>query len=267
MNRRAAISVVGLAAAAICCPSFPARALKPGKPSKEALLNRTREEKTAEEIEEEKARNAEKKRLRLEQQKELQAAAERKKAGFDDGSGDSVEIESSLRGNYYFPTARKRYLPRVKLALEELPEVESAVRGNRWPDVVARTNAELTDAVLPMKLYASSLGGGGLSIGASFIQKMTTASEKYEAAVRRLVKSCKKRETGPALDAISTMNAAIAEYRVLGHLEAADFGIGEVAADTRVGSGLGNMNPALYAKNKTMKQALSEDGNSREQLK
>ncbi len=34
-----------------------------------------------------------------------------------------AEMGSNLRGDYYFPTARKRYLPRIRKADEALDEV------------------------------------------------------------------------------------------------------------------------------------------------
>ncbi|KAI0560232.1 Twin-arginine translocation pathway signal sequence [Gracilaria domingensis] len=259
MSRRNALRLAGLSFAAICAqrPAQPALALKPGKPSKEKLLQGIREEKSQEEIEEEKARMAEEKKQRLAKQRELQAAAERKKAGLEDSGENEAEIESNLRGQYYFPTARKRYLPRVKLAWEMLPVTEKAATENQWPVVSDFSAGELTDAVLPMKLYASSLAGGGLSINAKFIEGMNRQTDVYERAVKQLTKAAKRKDTTVALGTITDMRDAIARYRQLGHLEAPDFGIGEIPTDTRVGSGFANNNSALYRKNKTVQEVAA----------
>lgn len=255
ISRRNALRAGGLALASICLSHAPgpAYALKPGKPSKEKLLADLREEKTPEEIEEEKARVAAERKARLERQRELQAAADRRKAGLEDPV-DNTEIESNLRGQYYFPTARKRYLPRVKLAWDTIPNAEEAARSSKWPMVSEILSAELSDAVLPMKLYASALAGGGLSITGKFIEKMNAQTQLYEQALKKLGKATKRRETAVALDSLSSMRGAIDAYRKLGHLEAPDFGIGEIPSSGRVGSGFGNNNSALYLRNKSVQE-------------
>lgn len=259
LSRRSALRLAGLSAASICfARPEPSYALKPGKPSKEKLLAGIREERTPEEIEEEKARVAEEKRIRLERQRELQAKAQRRKEGLEEADSEA-EIESNLRGQYYFPTARKRYLPRVKLAWETLPQAEKAAQNSRWPEVAELSSDELSDAVLPMRLYASSLAGQGLSISASFIERMNKETEMYESALKKLVKAAKRKETAVALNNLTDMKGAITKYRVLGHLEAPDFGIGEIPTDSRVGSGFGNNNSTLYRRNKSVRQVTQEE--------
>lgn len=251
MTRRTALRLAAFTLTSVCARRGPepAYALKPGKPSKESLLNSIHEEKTQEEIQAEKERAATERRIRLEKQRELQAASERRKAGFDTKK-DEKEIESSLRGQYYFPTARKRYLPRVKLAYETIPAAETAARENDWRRVSELSSGVLSDAVLPMKLYASALAGGGLNTNTKFIDKMTKQAEVYEKALRNLLSAVKKKQSSGLLNHLDDMRGAIAQYRVLGHLEATDFGIGEIPGNTRVGSGFSNNNSALYRKNK-----------------
>lgn len=256
ISRRSAIRLAGFSVAAICLPR-PSYALKPGKPSKEKLLGSLREEKTPEEIEEERARVAEEKRVRLEKQRELQAAAERKRAGIGQPTEAEVEIESNLRGQYYFPTARKRYLPRVKLAWDALPDAEQAVRNNEWSEVAEIEKEELRDALLPMRLYTSSLGGGGLSISAKFLEKMNSQADAYEGALKKLTKAVKKKEPSAALETLSVMKTAISQFRQAGKLEADDFGIGEIPKDSRVGSGFGNNNTALYRRNRSVQREVT----------
>lgn len=252
VSRRNALRLTGLALTSICLhrSAGPAYALKPGKPSKEKLLNAIREEKSPEEIEAEKERIAEERRQRLERQRKLQAEAEERKAGAVKDKSNETEIESNLRGQYYFPTARKRYLPRVKLAWESIPDAESAARVSEWRIVTDFSSGVLSDAVLPMKLYASALSGGGLNISSRFIEGMVKQAETYENSVKRLTNAAKKKEISLALTTLSDMKGAIQRYRELGHLNAPDFGIGEIPTDIRVGSGFGNNNSALYGKNK-----------------
>lgn len=259
VSRRNALRIAGLTLASVCttAPSQPAYALKPGKPSKEKLLNSLRDERTPEEIEADKERVAEERKQRLERQRELQAAADRRKAGIEEDDSKSTEIESNLRGQYYYPTARKRYLPRVKVAWESIPSAEEAVRNGEWNVLNEMVSGSLGDAVLPMKLYASSLGGGGLNVSAKFIAQMTAQVDVYDGAIKKLGKTPKKKETSKALDNLASMKEAIQKYRQAGRLEAEDFGIGEIPTAARMGSGFGNNNASLYNKNKGVQSKSS----------
>lgn len=263
ISRRSLIRVAGIAMASVCAQTVgPVYALKPGKPSKTKLLESIRDEKSPEEIEAEKQWIAEVRKHRLERQRELQAAAERRRAGLDEDNSKDTEIESNLRGQYYFPTARKRYLPRVKLAWESIPDAESAARGSQWRTVTDFSVGVLSDAVLPMKLYASALAGGGLSISSKFIDAMTGQAESYEKALKKLAAATKKKETQVALAILSDMKGAIERYRDLGHLNSPDFGIGEIPTDIRVGSDFGNNNSSLYLRNKAVQAATSAEHNN-----
>lgn len=251
MSRRTALRLAALSLASVCGRrgGQPAYALKPGKPSKERLLNSIHDDKTPEEVEAERERMAEERRIRLEKQRELQAASDRRKGGLEIQK-DEKEIESSLRGQYYFPTARKRYLPRVKLACETIAIAETATREQDWRMVTDLSSGVFSDAVLPMKLYASALAGGGLNINTKFIERMNRMADAYEKELRNLLSAVKKKQSAGVLKHLSGMSEAIAQYRVLGHLEAADFGIGEIPDNKRVGSGFSNNNSALYRNNK-----------------
>lgn len=253
VSRRSMLQAAGFSIAALC-GRHAAYALKPGKPSKEKLLNSLREEKTPEEIEAEKARLAEERRVRLEKQRELQAAAERRRAGLEEDESKSTEIGTNLRGQYYFPTARKRYLPRVKLAFDSLPDAENSLRAKKWSALGHLTEDVLSNAVLPMKLYASSLAGGGLNIGAKFIFDMTKEAETFELLLNKLTNAIKKKDASTAMASIKGMKNAILQYRTLGKLESDDFGIGDIPAQA-IGSGFSNNNFSLYQKNKSMQTA------------
>lgn len=267
VSRRTALRLAGLAVASVCVPrpgGGPAWALKPGKPSKEKLLNSIREEKTPEEMEAEKERIAEERRQRLERQRELQAAAERRKAGLEDDTSKNTEIESNLRGQYYFPTARKRYLPRVKLAWETIPDVEEATRSNDWVAINDLSTRVLSDCVLPMKLYANALSGGGQNLNSKFIEGMNSQASSYEQSLNKLNAAVKKKQASVVLAQLSDMREAIDKYRRLGRLESSDFGIGEVPQDVRIGSGFANNNSALYKRNKAFQGGNSSSSSTAE---
>jgi hypothetical protein len=199
----------------------------------------------------ERAARAEARRERLQRQRELAEAAEARRLDGGAPAEDGVDIEANLRANYYYPTGRKRYLPRVKRACDELPAVTAAVREGRWPDVArcVEGGGSLDDLVLPMRLYASSLSGQGLSLAAKFVQRMGEDADAVQAELTSLRRAARKRDEAAALACLAGIGRAIASYRASGKLEADDFGVGEVPKDARVGSGLGNNNPALYNRN------------------
>jgi hypothetical protein len=255
VSRRAALRLALAAAVAAAAPRRAAAAPQYGKPSTADLLHRMDRDRPAAEVAAERAARAEARRERLQRQRELAEAAEagrREKGGATEGRGeDGVDIEANLRANYYYPTGRKRYLPRVKRACDELPAVTAAVREGRWPDVArcVEGGGSLDDLVLPMRLYASSLSGQGLSLAAKFVQRMGEDADAVQAELTSLRRAARKRDEAAALACLAGIGRAIASYRASGKLEADDFGVGEVPKDARVGSGLGNNNPALYNRN------------------
>lgn len=141
--------------------------------------------------------------------------------------------------------------------------------------VFVNEGGSLDDLVLPMRLYASGLSGQGLSLAAGFLKVMAGDADKVEASVKVFRKALKKKDAATAIGAVDDIERAVCcvstfctavlysgraltlfllvaqikNYRSAGKLEAADFGIGEVPKDAKVGSGLGNNNPALYNRN------------------
>jgi len=196
---------------------------------------------TEEELEAKRAAVAEEKRKRLERQRELVAAAGEKK--------DEAEMEANLRANYYYPTARKRYLPRIKLVADGIGDMEGAVKDGRWGDVKDFVDGVAADAAGPMKLYASALSGGGLSLQGSFISNLEKYTAGYERELNKMKKSVKKKDTGGSLKALDGLNENLQAYRVTAKIDTPDGGVGEIPTDLRVGSGFGNNNPALYDRN------------------
>lgn len=263
LSRRHALQTAAGGLLISICNAAPAYALKPGAPSRANLLKGSRRsDLTEEEQAEGRERIAEERQARLEKQRELQASADRRRAGLETTPEPNADLEANLRASYYYPQARKRYLPRVKRAYEILQssKLNSIIGSNDYVQLSTLSSGPLADAILPMQLYASSLAGQGLSLAPKFVQSMDDQATKYDTANKKLLKACKKKDSKTAMDSIETMRNAIVKYRSEAKLEADDFGIGEVPEGSRVGSGFGNNNPALY--NRNLKSILDNEADT-----
>ena len=61
-----------------------------------------------------------------------------------------------------------RYLPRIKKCSDAIPGVAAAIGGEDWDAVRDFATVVADDTILPMKLYVSSLGGGGTNVKVGF---------------------------------------------------------------------------------------------------
>lgn len=225
-------------------------------PSKAELLNRASTGRTKEEAAAARAAAVEERRARVEAAN--RAAAEREaslasSASSSSTSGSSATadaIEPTLRGSYYSPTAKLRYLPRVRLAAESLDAAVVAAAKGDWLTLteMASPTGALGDAAAPMRLYASSLAGQGLSIASRAAKEMDAAGADYAAAITRLTKGAKKRSSGAVGGALDDLRASMAAYRRAGRMDS-DWGLSEIATTPRVGAAFGNNNPVLYSRN------------------
>ena len=77
-------------------------------------------------------------------------------------------IEPNLRSNYYYPTNKKRYLPRIKKCNDAIPIVAGQIGDGDWASVEEFVVKVADDTILPMKLYTSSLTGGGTNVKVSY---------------------------------------------------------------------------------------------------
>ncbi|GAB0495327.1 hypothetical protein MMPV_006626 [Pyropia vietnamensis] len=225
----------------------PAGALDFG-PSKAELLNRASTGRTKEEAAAARAAAVEERQARLEAAN--RAAAERESSLTGSPSAAVDAIEPTLRGSYYSPTAKLRYLPRVRLAAESLDSaVVAAARGD-WATLteMASPTGALGDAAAPMRLYASSLSGQGLSIASRAAKEMDAAGADYAAAIARLTKGAKKRSSGTVGGALDDLRASMNAYRRAGRMDT-DWGLSEISTTQRVGAAFSNNNPVLYSRN------------------
>ena len=133
-------------------------------------------------------------------------------------------IEPNLRSNYYYPTNKKRYLPRIKKCNDAIPEVAELIGKEDWEAVDEFANKIADDTILPMKLYTSSLTGGGTNVKVSFTKDMMQSADAFEKAQKSLVKSAKKRDQTASSKALEEMATALLSYRTSGRLLGPDGG-------------------------------------------
>ncbi|CAM9613892.1 unnamed protein product, partial [Phaeothamnion confervicola] len=213
----------------------------PFRPSKEELLEKAGvKAKSKEEIAEAKRRRAEAAKERLERQKQLQAEQ-------NDPSKPGADIDANLRANYYFPTARKRYLPRIKAANDEIRGISGLLAAGRWGEVAAFVEGAAEAAALPLKLYASSLSGQGLSLDVSYTKVMAARAEDYGRNLAALRAAVKVQDAARAKASLAVMDAALQDYRRAAKIDTPDGGIGEVAEKAQ-GSSFLNNSPSTYMK-------------------
>lgn len=131
-------------------------------------------------------------------------------------------IDPTLRASYYYPTAKKRYLPRIQMVSNQIASItESLLQEDGIIDWdTASTFAETTaeNAILPLKLYESSLRGQGLSMANSYAKAMKNDAAVFEKKTKELQQAIKKRNSDLALSALTDMSFALTDYRKAGRL-------------------------------------------------
>jgi len=133
-------------------------------------------------------------------------------------------IEPNLRSNYYYPTNKKRYLPRIKKCNDAIPGAAEAIGSLNW-EVVEEFNSKVADdTILPMKLYTSSLTGGGTNVKVSFTKDMFKAADDFEKGQKALTKALKKKDQTASSRALEDMATALLAYRTSGRLLGPDGG-------------------------------------------
>lgn len=118
---------------------------------------------------------------------------------------------------YYYPTAKKRYLPRIQKVTEEIVSMPDAIAGGDWLAVTAFGKVA-ENAVLPLQLYVSSLDGQGLSMANSYAKQMKIDALAYEKAYKLFEKALKKQDGEIVLQTVAAMGVAIIDYRTVGRL-------------------------------------------------
>ena len=130
---------------------------------------------------------------------------------------DLLSSSTHLTLAYYYPTAKKRYLPRILKVSNGIGEVSNAIQSEQWESVEAFYK-DADNAILPLKLYVSSLDGQGLGMANSYAAQMKKNSDVYETNVGFLKSAIAKRNKDQALSAVTEMGVAVTEYRQTGRL-------------------------------------------------
>lgn len=133
-------------------------------------------------------------------------------------------MEPNLRSNYYYPTNKVRYLPRIKKCSDAIPGVAEAIGREDWDAIRDFATVVADDTLLPMKLYVSSLTGGGTNVKVGFAKEMMTAAKSFEKSQALLVKSSNKRDVAQSSSALEGMAEAMLAYRTSGRLLGPDGG-------------------------------------------
>lgn len=133
-------------------------------------------------------------------------------------------IEPNLRSNYYYPTNKKRYLPRIKKCNDAIPLAAEAIGTAEWETAEQFVDKIADDTILPLKLYTSSLTGGGTNVKVSFTKDMTKAADDFEKAQKTLSKAIKKRDQTASSRALEDLSTALQAYREAGRLTGPDAG-------------------------------------------
>ncbi|KAL7488014.1 hypothetical protein ACHAW6_013607 [Cyclotella cf. meneghiniana] len=133
-------------------------------------------------------------------------------------------LEPNLRSNYYYPTNKVRYLPRIKKCSDSIPGVAVAIGSEDWDTVRDFATVVADDTILPMKLYVSSLTGGGTNVKVGFAKDMMAAAKTFEKNQALLVKSVEKKDAAKSSAALESMAEALLAYRTSGKLLGPDGG-------------------------------------------
>lgn len=156
---------------------------------------------------------------KIKEQEAVDAAKKQAAAGKE----ESV-IEPNLRSNYYYPTNKKRYLPRIKKCNDAIPLVAQSIGEENWESVDEFNTKIADDTILPMKLYTSSLTGGGTNVKVSFTKDMMNSANDFEKSQKALAKAIKKKDQNASSKALEDMATALLAYRTAGRLLGPDGG-------------------------------------------
>merc|ERR1712029_1178313 len=137
------------------------------------------------------------------------------------GKGENG-IDPTLKGSYYYPTAKKRYVPRIIKVSQAIPTVPDMIDKSDWDAVTQFANKVADDAILPMKLYQSSLDGQGLNMKNDYVTIMKDKAVLYEKKTKDLQKAAALKDKDKAFAALNGIAEAISEYRVAGRLSDED---------------------------------------------
>lgn len=133
-------------------------------------------------------------------------------------------MEPNLRSNYYYPTNKKRYLPRIKKCNDAIPDAANMIGAGDWEGAEMFALKIADDTILPMKLYTSSLLGGGTNVKVAFAKDMTQSAKDFEKAQKALAKAIARKDQEKSSRALEDLSKALFTYRTAGKLLGPDGG-------------------------------------------
>jgi len=133
-------------------------------------------------------------------------------------------IEPSLRANYYYPTNKKRYLPRIKKCNDAIPDAANSIGKGDWNAVEYFAEEIADNTILPLKLYTSSLSGGGTNVKVSYTKTMAKDADIFEKSQKLLLKAIGKKDTSLASTALEGMASSLQDYRTVASITGPDGG-------------------------------------------
>jgi hypothetical protein len=139
-------------------------------------------------------------------------------------SKEESNFEPNLRSNYYYPTNKKRYLPRIKKCNDAIPDAAAMIGEENWEAVSDFALKIADDTILPMKLYTSSLLGGGTNVKVTFAKDMQDSAKEFEKSQKALVKAIGKKDQQKSSAALEELSSALLKYRTAGRLLGPDGG-------------------------------------------
>merc|ERR1711865_219006 len=107
---------------------------------------------------------------------------------------------------------------RIKKCNDAIPSAATMIGEEDWEAAGDFANKIAEDTILPMKLYTSSLLGGGTNVKVSFAKEMTGAAKDFEKAQKALAKAITKKDQIKSSAALEEMSSALLMYRTAGRL-------------------------------------------------
>eukprot|EP00640_Fibrocapsa_japonica_P004298 CAMPEP_0113944306 /NCGR_PEP_ID=MMETSP1339-20121228/33092_1 /TAXON_ID=94617 /ORGANISM="Fibrocapsa japonica" /LENGTH=227 /DNA_ID=CAMNT_0000949471 /DNA_START=121 /DNA_END=804 /DNA_ORIENTATION=+ /assembly_acc=CAM_ASM_000762 len=122
-----------------------------------------------------------------------------------------LEARADSTGKYSTKaTARKRYLPRIRAALDLFLALPEAIEAGRWSQVEEFLGEPRSDLKTAMTLFASSQKAGELPDAKS--QKNAKRADDVYASLGDLAKAAKTKNTNKALAAYENTKSVLEEY-------------------------------------------------------
>lgn len=160
---------------------------------------------------------------------------------------EQSSIEPNLRSNYYYPTNKVRYLPRIKKCSDAIPIAAVSIGDADWDAVEDFCLKIADDTVLPMKLYTSSLVGGGTNVKVSYVKDMNKCADEFDKYKKKLLVAVLRKDSSGSSQALEKMASAMQEYRSVGNLLGPDGG-GDIPSVDEIRRAASRTTGRLYEK-------------------